>query len=66
MDRVEVVRTADAVTVPAGSYAGCVRTEETTPLEPGAKEYKRYCPGVGLVEDGALTLTRAGGRSLPR
>jgi len=47
---------ADAVKVLGGSYTGCVRTEETTPLEAGTKEYKRYCPGVGLVEDGDLRL----------
>lgn len=58
MDRVEFVSTTDAVKVPAGSYTGCIRTEETTPLEPGAKEYKRYCPGVGLVEDGDLKLVQ--------
>ena len=29
-------------------------------LEPGAKEYKRYAPGVGLIQDGNLTLVRHG------
>ena len=61
MDRAEIVSITDAVKVPAGSYTGCVRTEETTPLEPGTKEYKRYCPGVGLVEDADLKLVQAPG-----
>ena len=59
MDRAEIVSITDAVKVPVGSYTGCLRTEETTPLEPLAKEYKRYCPGVGLVEDGDLKLVQA-------
>jgi uncharacterized membrane protein YkoI len=65
MDRAEIVSINDAVKVPAGSYTACIRTEETTPLEPGVKEYKRYCPGVGLVEDGDLRLVRAGPAKVP-
>jgi hypothetical protein len=35
--------------VPYGSFDNCVRTVEFTPLEPGVKEAKIYCPGVGFV-----------------
>jgi hypothetical protein len=35
-----------------------LRTEETTPLEPGHKEYKVYAAGVGLIQDGDLTLVK--------
>lgn len=35
--------------VPYGSFDNCVRTMEWTPLEPGVREHKFYCPGVGLV-----------------
>jgi len=54
MDRAEVVSVGDTVPTPAGIYRNCVKVEETTPLEPGAKEYKYYAPGVGLVQDGAM------------
>lgn len=44
------VVTLDAdVDVPAGSFAGCLGTEDLTPLEPDALENKFYAPGVGLV-----------------
>jgi hypothetical protein len=56
MDRVEIVSLTESVTVPAGSYDGCLETFETTPLEPKVKETKRYCPGVGLVDDAGMTL----------
>ena len=35
--------------VPYGSFDNCVRTVEFTALEPGVKEAKIYCPGVGFV-----------------
>jgi hypothetical protein len=35
--------------VPYGSFDNCVGTMEWTPLEPGFREHKSYCPGVGLV-----------------
>lgn len=37
------------VTVPYGSFSDCIRTEDTTPLEPAVRETKVYCRGVGLV-----------------
>ncbi len=36
------------VTTPAGSFTGCIQTEDTNPLG-GTVESKYYCPGVGLV-----------------
>ncbi|NCF52712.1 hypothetical protein GWP57_13970 [Gammaproteobacteria bacterium] len=32
-----------------GPFAGCLKTKEWTPLEPGSNEHKYYCPPVGLV-----------------
>jgi hypothetical protein len=43
---------------PAGSWTGLVRTEDTTPLEPGLVENKYYAKGVGVVHEETL----AGGR----
>ncbi len=60
MDRAEVVSVSDTAKVPAGTFTGCVRVKETTPLEPGATEYKVHAPGIGLVQDGDLKLVRYG------
>jgi len=56
MDRAQIVSVSERVTTPAGTFEKCLKTEETTPLEPGDKEYKLYAPGVGLVRDGLLAL----------
>lgn len=48
-DMAEVVSLSESVTVPYGSFEGCLQTREFTPLEPGVSEYKYYAPGVGLV-----------------
>jgi len=58
MDRAEVVSTNEIVSTPAGIFVRCVKTEETTPLEPQSKEYKYYAPQVGLIQDGKLKLVR--------
>jgi hypothetical protein len=60
MDRAEIVSLTTEVATPAGTYRSCLRIEETTPLEPGVKEYKAYARGVGLVQDGSLKLIRYG------
>jgi len=60
MDRVEVVSVDEKVEVPAGKFEKCLKTEETTPLEPDSKEYKLYAPGVGLLVDGGLKLVKYG------
>ncbi len=56
MDRAHIVSLAERLTTPAGAFEKCLKTEETTPLEPGAREFKLYAPGVGLVKDGTLEL----------
>jgi hypothetical protein len=60
MDRARIVRLDATVKTPAGTFTKCLQTEETTPLEPLAKEAKFYAPGVGLVQDGDLKLVRSG------
>ena len=62
MDRVRVVATSVRVVTPGGTFERCVRLEETTPLEPGVKDYKLFAPGVGIVQDGSLKLVRQGRR----
>ena len=60
MDRAEIVSMTDTVKTPAGEFRGCIRMEETTPLEPGVREAKYYARGIGLVQDGDLKLVKYG------
>lgn len=45
----KVVGVGQSVTVPFGTFANCIRTEDWNALEPGEKEDKYYCPDTGLV-----------------
>jgi hypothetical protein len=54
-DFAEVKTLSDTVTGMAGTFTQCLRTRETTPLEPGLKEAKWYAPGVGNVLTKDLT-----------
>jgi hypothetical protein len=48
-DMGKVVSLAEAVTVPFGSFQGCLMTEDWTPLEKHSLERKYYCRGIGVV-----------------
>ena len=48
-DNALVVSLDATVNVPAGVFHHCLKTEETTPLEPDALEHKYYAAGVGNV-----------------
>ena len=48
-DMARVESLSESVSVPAGSYADCLKTYEWTPLEPDLKEYKYYALGIGIV-----------------
>ncbi|HEY1265701.1 MAG TPA: hypothetical protein VGH16_00485 [Candidatus Binatia bacterium] len=51
-DIAEVLSVTETITLPGfGTMINCIKTKETTPLEPDALENKFYCPGVGLVRD---------------
>ncbi len=56
MDRAETVSLSDSLTTPYGRFADVLTVEETTPLEPNARESKRYAAGVGLIQDAGLLL----------
>lgn len=58
MDRAVIVSLTETLRVPAGSFTAVLKTEETTPLEPGVREYKYWAKGVGLIQDGDLKLTK--------
>jgi hypothetical protein len=48
-DEADVLALNETVTVPYGTFTGCLKTKDYTALEAGAYEHKFYCPGVGLV-----------------
>lgn len=48
-DMAKVLDLSTTVQVNLGSFTGCLKTEEWTPLESGVREQKYYKPGVGLV-----------------
>ena len=60
-DMGDVVSLNESVTTPYGSFKNCLKTRDWTPLEPGADEYKYYCPEVRgvvlemVIEDGEKT-----------
>jgi hypothetical protein len=56
LDRAEILSVTGTLTTPAGSFTKVLITEETTPLEPNAREVKQYAPWVGLIQDGPLHL----------
>jgi hypothetical protein len=60
MDRAEILSVTETVVTPAGTFKNCLKTEETTPLEPDSKDYKLYAPGIGQVSDGNLLLVEYG------
>ena len=60
MDRCEITSRSELMKVPAGNFENCLKTSETSPLEPDSQEYKLYAPDVGLVIDGGLVLVKFG------
>lgn len=58
-DMGKVLQLDAKVEVPYGSFTGCLKTMDWTPLERGIREHKYYCPNVGLV----LEVQPRGGRS---
>ena len=60
VDRAEIVSMTETVQTPAGTFTNCVKTDETTPLEPGKVESKWYANGIGLIQDDTLALVSSG------
>lgn len=57
MDRAENLAMDETVETLIGNLSGCLKVEETTPIEPNSKDLKFYAPGIGLVQDGPLVLS---------
>lgn len=49
-DRSTIVAVDETLETPAGSFSGCIKTEDLDPLS-GHTEFKFYCPDVGLVRE---------------
>jgi hypothetical protein len=48
-DQAQIVALDEQASVPAGTFTGCIKTQEWSRLEPGVLEHKYYAPGVGVV-----------------
>jgi hypothetical protein len=53
-DEAKVVAVDQQISIDLGDYSGVLKTLDTTALDPGAREFKYYAPGVGqiFVEEG--------------
>ncbi len=60
MDRAEIISLSETYKTPAGTFTGCLKTEETSGLNPKEKEHKHYAPGIGLIQDENLLLVKYG------
>ena len=66
-DQSKVVEADVDVSVPAGDFSGCIKTEDYDPIG-DVTEHKFYCPDVGLVreefEDGSMDLIESRERGI--
>ena len=63
MDRCTVKGVDEKLVTPLlGTFTGCLKMDETTPLEKGTS-HKVYAPNIGLVQDDEFMLTRVEGGS---
>ncbi len=60
MDRAEIIKLDESIDTPAGSFSNCLLTKESTAVNPFEREFKTYVPGIGLVQDEKLLLTKHG------
>jgi hypothetical protein len=60
MDRAEIVNLDEILDTPASSFSKCLKTKEGTALNLFEKEIKTYAPGIGLIQDANLLLTKHG------
>jgi hypothetical protein len=60
MDRAEIVSLKETCKTPAGTFAQCLKIKEGSAIDLTASEHKYYAPGIGLVMDAELQLTKHG------
>jgi hypothetical protein len=54
------VSLTETLKVPAGNMSNVMKTFETSAVETGAREYKYYAKGIGLLKDEDMALVRHG------
>ena len=57
-DRAEILSDDVTMKTPAGTFGNCIKVEETSGIDPDDLCYKTYAPGVGLIQDDDLVLTK--------
>ena len=57
-DRAEILSDDVTMKTPAGTFGNCIKVEETSGIDPDDLCYKTYAPGVGLIQDADLVLTK--------
>ena len=60
MDRATIISLRENVETPSGTFTNCLKTEESSALHPGEKEFKFYAAGIGLVKEEDLILVKYG------
>ena len=58
LDRGENIAKNVNFETPIGVLSGCVIVEESNALEPPRVEYKAYAPGIGMIADETLVITK--------
>lgn len=56
LDRAVIESLDERIKTPAGVFRNSLETIETSPLEPGAEDFKWYAPNIGLVKSNTLKL----------
>lgn len=57
-DTVKVLAINQTVKTKLGTFTGCIRTKDYTPLDPEAQENKYYCPNVVIKDVGSTVLIK--------
>jgi len=48
-DKAQVVSLNETVTVPCGTFSGCLKIKVYSDLDPGRVEHRYYASGIGLI-----------------
>ena len=60
MDRAEIVSVNETCKTPAGTFTKCLKIEEGSALNLLESDIKYHAPGIGLIQDEDLVLTKYG------
>ena len=60
MDRAEIISLNETCKTPAGTFSNCMKIKEGTALNALESEFKYYAPGIGLIRDEDILLTKHG------